>query len=248
MPQVRCAAIAPRIQIGALVKIVTTASLPRSGWITAITMPMPAGRGREWRARAHRTESGGRDRDRRLPAAGCASAAASPICPAIGDPVLFADRHDLTRVYAPPSLATIQVGTLFQDSAVPARLLVDDLLSKHFVVVGSTGAGKSCALTTVLQRVLDDHAHAHIVVMDMHNEYSLPSATRSKRINLNNFNLPFWLLNFQELVAALTSRRRGPRGRSRNPRRSGGFAKRRYSRRRGSARRSHAQGRPTTPS
>ena len=34
---------------------------------------------------------------------------------------------------------------------------------------------------------------------------SAPSATRSKPINLNNFNLPFWLLNFQELVAALTT-------------------------------------------
>ena len=42
--------------------------------------------------------------------------------PSIGDPVLFADRHDLTRVYAPPAAASIKVGSLFQDPSVPARL------------------------------------------------------------------------------------------------------------------------------
>ena len=28
--------------------------------------------------------------------------------PSIGDPVLFADRHDLTRVYAPPAVASLR--------------------------------------------------------------------------------------------------------------------------------------------
>jgi hypothetical protein len=82
---------------------------------------------------------------------------------------------------------------------------VDDLLSKHFVVVGSTGSGKSCALTAILQRILDDHKHAHIVVLDIHNEYLSAFGDRVEAINLNNFHLPFWLLNFQELTAALTS-------------------------------------------
>ena len=63
--------------------------------------------------------------------------------PTLGDAVLLADKHDLTRVYAPPQAASIKIGSLFQEHSVPARLLVDDLLAKHFLVVGSTGSGKS---------------------------------------------------------------------------------------------------------
>src|SRR6476660_840503 len=57
--------------------------------------------------------------------------------PTIGDPVMAADRHDLTRVYVQPNSDTIEVGTLYQDELVPARLLIDDLLAKHFIVVST---------------------------------------------------------------------------------------------------------------
>jgi len=128
---------------------------------------------------------------------------ASP--PSIGDPLVTADREDLTRVFAPSAVATIKVGSLYQDANVSARLRVDDLLSKHFIVTGSTGSGKSCALTCILQRILEEHPHAHIVLLDVHNEYVTAFGDRVEAINLNNFNLPFWLLNFQELSAALTT-------------------------------------------
>jgi DNA helicase HerA-like ATPase len=128
---------------------------------------------------------------------------ASP--PGIGDPLVTTDREDLTCVFAPPALATIRVGSLYQDPTVEARLRVDDLLSKHFVVAGNTGSGKSCALTCILQRILEEHQYAHIVVLDVHNEYATAFGNRVEAINLNNFNLPFWLLNFQELSAALTT-------------------------------------------
>ncbi|WP_293327801.1 DUF87 domain-containing protein [Parvibaculum sp.] len=125
--------------------------------------------------------------------------------PTLGDTVLLADRHDLTRVYNQPGKATVEVGTLFQDSNVPARLLLDDLLAKHFIVVGTTGCGKSCALTSILQRVLVGHEYAHVVVLDIHNEYPSAFGAQAELINARNLNLPFWLLNFQELTAALVS-------------------------------------------
>ena len=125
--------------------------------------------------------------------------------PSLGDEVLFADRHDLTRVYAHPSVASIKVGSLYQDPAVPARLLIDDLLAKHFIVVGTTGCGKSSALTCILQRVLEGHPYAHIVVLDVHNEYPSAFGERAELIDPGNLHLPIWLLNFQELTEALTS-------------------------------------------
>ena len=83
--------------------------------------------------------------------------------------------------------------------------MIDDLLAKHFLVVGSTGSGKSSALTGILQRLLYEHAGAHVVILDVHNEYSTAFEGMVEPINLNNFSLPFWLLNFTELVAALVS-------------------------------------------
>lgn len=194
---------APRVQIGALAKITTPASSV-IGLVTAVSTPLPPGEGEveeiglvEMNLVGEVVIAGA---DRRLT---FRRGVTSP--PSIGDPVLLADRHDLTRVYAPPALATVKVGTLYQDPAVAARFRVDDLLSKHFLIAGATGSGKSCALTAILQRILDDYKHAHIVVLDVHNEYLTAFGDKAEAINLNNFNLPFWLLNFQELTAALTS-------------------------------------------
>ena len=193
----------PRVQIGALLKITTPASTV-VGLVTAVTAPMPGSEEEGEEIGLIELNLAGEivmaGADRRLT---FKRGVTSP--PSIGDPLLLVDRHDLTRVYAPPALATIKVGTLYQDPAVAARLRVDDLLSKHFLVVGSTGSGKSCALTTILQRILDDYKYAHIVVLDIHNEYLTAFGDRVEAINLNNFTLPFWLLNFQELTAALTT-------------------------------------------
>jgi uncharacterized protein len=125
--------------------------------------------------------------------------------PSLGDGVLLADKHDLTRVYAPPQAASIKIGSLFQDASVPARLLIDDLLAKHFLMVGSTGSGKSSALTCILQRLLAEHAHAHVMILDVHNEYSGSFGELVEPISLNDFHLPFWMLDFPEMTAALVS-------------------------------------------
>jgi DNA helicase HerA-like ATPase len=192
-----------RVQIGALVKIVTPGSAVM-GLVSAVTSPMPNADGLEELGLIEINlagEVGIDDSSRRL-----TFRRGVTQLPSIGDAVLFADRHDLTRVYAPPAVASIKVGTLFQDPTVPARLLTDDLLAKHFIVVGSTGSGKSCALTAILQRMLYEHSGAHVVILDVHNEYSAAFEGMVEKITLNNFNLPFWLLNFAELSAALTSK------------------------------------------
>ena len=47
--------------------------------------------------------------------------------------------------------------------------------------------------------------NAHIVILDIHNEYSTAFGDLVERITLQDFNLPLWMLNFQELCVALTS-------------------------------------------
>jgi len=194
----------PRIQIGAVVQIRTPGAAV-VGIIAAISAPMPDmhDASREDLGLVEINLAGeiiisgksGRLTFRR----GVGS------LPSLGDPVFLAGKHDLTRVYSPPNVASIRVGTLFQDERVPARLLTDDLLSKHFIIAGSTGSGKSCALTAILQRLLEGHESAHVVILDIHNEYSHAFGDYVERIELDSFSLPLWMLNFHELCVALTS-------------------------------------------
>ena len=106
-------------------------------------------------------------------------------------------------VYGQPATFHTRIGCLHQDAARPAFLLTDDLLAKHFAIVGSTGSGKSCAVTLLLRAILETHSFAHIVLLDPHNEYGTAFGALAEIVNVDNLQLPCWLLNFEELVAAL---------------------------------------------
>jgi DNA helicase HerA-like ATPase len=125
--------------------------------------------------------------------------------PSIGDDVFLAGSADLAHVYAQPAMSTLNVGTLYQDPSVPARLMADDLFSKHFAIVGTTGCGKSSALTCILREALKERPHAHVLVLDMHGEYHRAFGAQAEVIGSGDLHLPFWLLNFQELRSVLTS-------------------------------------------
>jgi DNA helicase HerA-like ATPase len=125
--------------------------------------------------------------------------------PTIGDRVRECTSEELSCVYGRPNAPTIEIGTLFQDKSIPAPLLLDELLGKHFIVVGNTGTGKSCALKLILRQSLEGNDHAHILVLDMHNEYADVLGDKANLLNPGNLRLPFWLLNFQELCSVLTT-------------------------------------------
>jgi hypothetical protein len=125
--------------------------------------------------------------------------------PSIGDEVYLAGSLELGVVYAQPETTTLNVGTLYQDPSVPARLLADDLFSKHFAIVGTTGCGKSSALTCILREALQNRPHAHVLVLDVHGEYHRAFGAQAEVIGAGDLHLPFWLLNFQELRSVLTS-------------------------------------------
>jgi DNA helicase HerA-like ATPase len=125
--------------------------------------------------------------------------------PSVGDAVYLTSRNDLELVYSQPGAATIDVGKLYLNSGVSARLLMDDLFGKHFIVVGTTGCGKSSAVCCILQSALQEHRSAHIVVLDIHNEYSTAFGGMAELIDPTNLHLPYWLMNFNELTVALTT-------------------------------------------
>src|SRR5262249_55784392 len=81
--------------------------------------------------------------------------------PPLDEPVFFASAADLAQVYARPKVVTGRIGTIHQDNAVPAYILMDELFGKHFSVVGTTGSGKSCGVATILRVVIEHNPNAH---------------------------------------------------------------------------------------
>jgi hypothetical protein len=123
--------------------------------------------------------------------------------PALGALVTTVTSADLLTVYARPSVPNVRVGRLGNNELQPAFVMVDELLAKHFAVVGSTGCGKSCAVTLILSEILANQPNAHVILLDPHNEYSTAFGDLAEVVNVQNANLPFWLLNLEEAARIL---------------------------------------------
>lgn len=119
--------------------------------------------------------------------------------PSLNDTICRATQDDLQRVFIRPELKSVRIGSLHQDKTVPAFIAPNDLLGKHFAVLGTTGSGKSCATATILRAILSENSNAHIVILDPHNEYSSAFSDVAEVISPQNLSLPYWFLNFEEL-------------------------------------------------
>jgi DNA helicase HerA-like ATPase len=129
--------------------------------------------------------------------------------PTIGDAVDLVTAQDLRTVYAPSGSDQINVGTLQQDRSVIAYVDVEEMLSKHFAVLGSTGVGKSTSVSLLLNEILKARPNLRVFLLDVHNEYGRCFGDRALVLNPRNLKLPFWLFNFEEIVDVLFGGRPG---------------------------------------
>jgi uncharacterized protein len=129
--------------------------------------------------------------------------------PAIGDPAFPITHRELRLVYDISGSDTIDIGNLQHDAAICAYVNIDELLSKHFAVLGTTGVGKSSGVAIILQQVLEARPDLRIFLVDVHNEYGRCFGERAQILNPGNLKLPFWLFNFEEMVDVLFRSRPG---------------------------------------
>ncbi len=129
--------------------------------------------------------------------------------PTIGDAVDLITNQELRTVYAPSGSDQINVGTLQQDPSVIAYVDVEEMLSKHFAVLGSTGVGKSTGVSLLVNEILLSRPNLRIFLLDVHNEYGRCFGSRAQVLNPRNLKLPFWLFNFEEIVDVLFGGRPG---------------------------------------
>lgn len=123
--------------------------------------------------------------------------------PIPGQPVLAATAQELRAIYERRPGAMIRLGTLYHDSEQPAFVQLDELLAKHFAVVGATGSGKSSTVTLILAAILERNPNGHIIMLDPHNEYSAAFGDVAELVNVDNLKLPFWLFDAEEAVRIL---------------------------------------------
>ena len=98
--------------------------------------------------------------------------------------------------------------TLASDKTVQIPVDGNKFFNKHIAIVGSTGAGKSHAVSRIIQSAVAEKSsefflnNSHVVVFDIHSEYrtAFPNANF---ISIENLNLPYWLLNSDELEEIL---------------------------------------------
>lgn len=133
--------------------------------------------------------------------------------PSIGDQVHVVTESDLRAVYAPGDEdAYIAIGRVASAESIRAYVNINKLVSRHCAVVGSTGAGKSTAVTSLLAAISDTarFPSARVVLLDLHGEYAsafgkkanvFRISTESGKAGSSTLHVPFWALTFDELVA-----------------------------------------------
>jgi hypothetical protein len=121
----------------------------------------------------------------------------------------------------------LELGHFAIDRSAAAIANGDRFFQRHAAILGSTGSGKSCAVSLILERA---HArkHANIIVFDMHGEYAslanpptrkdgtvpIPIAAAFKIAGPGDLDkppdnalfLPYWLLNREEMLSMILDR------------------------------------------
>jgi DNA helicase HerA-like ATPase len=129
--------------------------------------------------------------------------------PNIGDGTVLLGDRELRQVYGAADTDRAHVGDLQQKPDIRVHIDVDNLVSRHFAVLGATGVGKSSGVAVILQQILATRPNLRIFLVDPHNEYGNCFGSQAQVLTPRNLRLPFWLFNFEETVDAFFGGRPG---------------------------------------
>lgn len=110
---------------------------------------------------------------------------------------------DLLRIYDTHHSDTAVIGKLTQDETIDAAIHIPSMLSKHFAVVGSTGVGKSTAVSLLLRKAIESDPKLRILILDPHNEFAAAFPELAVVIDTDTLDLPFWLMRLDEFAEVL---------------------------------------------
>jgi DNA helicase HerA-like ATPase len=76
-------------------------------------------------------------------------------------------------------------------------------LNRHFAVVGTTGVGKSTAVSLLVRKALAARPKLRVLILDPHNEFASSLPEHAIRIDTSTLDLPFWLFRLEEFAEVL---------------------------------------------
>ena len=123
--------------------------------------------------------------------------------PHLGAPAHRIRHADLQQIFDLGERSTITLGNISQDETIPATVCIDDMLKKHFAVLGTTGVGKSSSVSVLLRKTTEARKSLRILILDPHNEYAAAFPDTSITVDSSSLDLPFWLFRFEEFVDVL---------------------------------------------
>lgn len=137
------------------------------------------------------------------------------VLPVPTEKALLLEEEDWELIYSNNQAYNFEIGRLSSNQNIQFHINGNNYFSKHSAIVGSTGSGKSCSVSSLLQSVLkiknnqnvniESQKNAHIIILDLHSEYASAFTLESKQnFNLNVLTvdkmfLPYWLMNAEEL-------------------------------------------------
>lgn len=132
--------------------------------------------------------------------------------PNINDTVHIVIENDLRRIYGYGGDDQIAIGTLSSSENITVCLSLDNLVTRHSAVLGSTGSGKSTTVASLLRSIVQPNGGrqaspgARILLLDIHGEYSTALADLARVFSVTPepgeapLYVPFWALEAGELL------------------------------------------------
>lgn len=127
------------------------------------------------------------------------------VLPTVNAPVFAASPQLVSSVFASYAEGDFAIGSLSLQPDQLAKINLDSFLSRHAAILGQTGGGKSWTVASLLQKV-SNLKQATVVLFDLHGEYSDAFAKDADIISAADLELPYWLMNSEELLGLMVDR------------------------------------------
>lgn len=136
--------------------------------------------------------------------------------PNIGDTVHIVTESNLGRIYGSSTFGKVVIGTLSSAESIPAMVGLNELVTRHSAVLGSTGAGKSTTVASLLRSIAANtgedgsYPSSRILMLDIHGEYSAALGDIATVFSVDpqadqeRLCIPYWALDSIELLDFLT--------------------------------------------
>lgn len=143
--------------------------------------------------------------------------------PNVGDGVHITTERSLSKIYGTSDQGQIVIGSLSSAESIPAKLSLNELITRHSAILGSTGSGKSTTIASLLRAIAssvegaEQYPSARILMLDIHGEYSAALSDIATIFSVDpqageqELLMPYWALDASDLLGFLTGGVDGPR-------------------------------------